>query len=294
MYLVLLFLSILPVFLLGNYIYKNDFDKEPTKLIFKLFFFGIASAFLTLLISNVLIRIFPMLGADPAELDIIRLIPYTFIGVALVEEFSKWIFVYLSTYRGNEFNHAYDGIVYAAFVSLGFACFENVLYVLGTMEISTAVMRALLAVPGHLCDAIFMGYFLALAKISDKNNNPELSKKNKIKSLIVPVVTHGIYDYLLFASSFIGITVVIFFIFVVFVFNKAIDIVGQMKRLRMDISSSFNPRFNINPYPYANQNVDYNYNSQLFSNPNVVANYCNVCGAKRRGMYCSNCGKKYF
>ncbi len=291
MYFVLLFLSILPVYLLGTYIYKNDFDKEPTKLIFKLFFLGIGSAFLTILITKFLILAVPMFGYETTSLDPISLIPYTFIGVALVEEFSKWIFVYTTTYRVSDFNHAYDAIVYSVFVALGFACIENVLYVFGTYEISTAVTRALLAVPGHVADGIFMGYFLALAKISETNGNLELSKKNKLKSIIIPVIAHGIYDYLLFVSPFFSISILFFFIFVYFIFNKALDLVAQMKKLRMTIAHTFNN--GITGTYNTNTRVDYNYNSQLFTNPNVIANYCEVCGARRKGNFCSNCGKKY-
>ena len=85
MIIILLFLSVLPVYLLGNYINKNDFDKEPKKLLFKLFVLGFASALLTIVISDVLHTIFPLLASSPTILDPIQLIPYTFLGIALVE-----------------------------------------------------------------------------------------------------------------------------------------------------------------------------------------------------------------
>ena len=306
MHLILLFLSILPVYLLGNYIYKNDFDKEPTKLIFKLFFFGVGSAFVTLLLSNILYEIFPMFSAEPTSLDPIKLIPYTFIGVALVEEFSKWIFVYFDTYKRSEFNHAYDAIVYSVFVSLGFACIENILYVFSTYEIQTAIMRAVLAVPGHACDGVLMGYFLALAKISEKNNNLELSKKNKILSVVVPVIAHGLYDYFLFASPFISTFSLIFFIFIYWIFKKAVSLVQQMKNLKIDISTS--TTFEYDNFAFSapgvgvvksstNMNkVDYNVNSRLFfeeeKKKNLSVSYCIVCGSKVDGKFCQNCGRE--
>lgn len=298
MYLILLFLSILPIYLLGNYIYKNDFDKEPTKLIFKLFFLGVGSTFVTIFISNILDSMFPLLGADPTNLDPIGLIPYTFIGVALVEEFSKWIFVYFDTYKRKEFNHAYDAIVYSVFVALGFACFENILYVFSTYEIQTAIMRALLAVPGHACDGVLMGYFLALAKISEKHNNLALSKKNKILSLIAPAVAHGIYDYLLFATPSIAAFSLVFFIFIFWLFKKSLSIVKQMKDLKFDLSP--NLPFDYTNFINSNNNtvrVDYNQNSNLFNGVNTnnaykPLNYCVVCGSKADGAYCQNCGRK--
>lgn len=271
-YFLLVFLSILPVYLLANYIYKNDFDKEPTKLIVKLFACGFGSAILTLLISaNVLYHI-PLFSADTTELNALELIPHVFIGVALVEEFCKWIFVYFITYKSKEFNHAYDAIVYSVFVSLGFACIENVMYVVSNYEVSVAITRALLAVPGHACDAVFMGYFLALAKISDKHNNSNLSFKNKVFSLLVPVLLHGIYDYLIFASPYISIFSLLFFVFVAFAFNKAIDTVKRMKVLKIELGDT--PNWNSSNVTVAYQSVpnvnnvqvDYNQNSQLFNN----------------------------
>ena len=229
--LILLILSIAPVIFFGHLIYKRDFDKEPTGILVKLFICGVLSTLLTLLLTYILYAIFPFFSTDATELNIITLIPYVFIGVALIEEFSKWIFVYKLEYNDQEFNHLYDGIVYAAFVALGFACFENILYVMQS-GIQTAIMRAFLAIPGHLCDGIMMGYYLSLAKLAKINGNNKLSKKNLTLSILVPVVAHGIYDYLIFASSvnesLSGIFMIAFFIFVILFFIYASKKVKQL------------------------------------------------------------------
>lgn len=276
MYFLLLFLSIIPVYFLANYIYKNDFDKEPTKLIVKLFACGFGSAALTILISSkVLYPIVPTFSLDVTELNAIELIPYSFIGVALVEEFCKWFFVYFITYKNKAFNHAYDAIVYAVLVSLGFACIENVIYVLSNYEVSVAITRAFLAVPGHACDAVFMGYFLALAKISDKNNNDKLSRRNKALSLLVPVLLHGVYDYLIFASPHIPLFTLVFFVFVAYMFNKAIETIKRMKVLKVELGdtpvwNNSNVVVTYQSVPNVNNvQVDYNQNSQLFNNNTV-------------------------
>ena len=282
MIIILLFLSVLPVYLLGNYINKNDFDKEPKKLLFKLFVLGFASALLTIVISDVLHSIFPLLASSPTILDPIQLIPYTFLGIALVEELSKWVFVYGYTYKRSEFNHAYDAIVYAVFVSLGFACIENILYVLNTLEIQTAITRGLLAVPGHTCDGILMGYFLALAKISEKNNNIKLARKNKIFSIVVPMLAHGLYDYLLYASPYISAFSYVFFVFVFYLFSKGVAIVGRMKKLNINLS----------PTAFANNAIYMKGENRLIKEANTYkSHYCLVCGKKITGDTCEHCGK---
>ena len=89
---------------------------------------------------------------------------------------------------------------YSTFVSLGFACFENILYVFSE-GFGVAVQRAFLAVPGHACDGMFMGYFLGLSKMGLLYGDKKKQKTNLILSLVVPTISHGIYDYLLFVNN---------------------------------------------------------------------------------------------
>ena len=173
--LLLFIVSILPVILIGVYIYKKDQQKESAKLLTKLFLGGIGSCLLVLIISLIMEMIFPIMGSEPEELNLIELIIYVFIGIALVEEFCKWIMVYLISYHDDDFDELYDAILYSMFVALGFACFENLAYVSQT-GIGTGILRALLAVPGHACDGMLMGYFLGLSKIDAINNRNKTKK----------------------------------------------------------------------------------------------------------------------
>lgn len=328
MILLLLFLSIAPVAFFGYQIYKRDFDKEPTTLLVKLFFSGVGSTIVTLIITAIISSIIPFFGYDSEKLNIIQLIPYVFIGVALVEEFSKWIFVYLLEYNDKEFNHLYDGIVYAAFVALGFACFENILYVM-QYGIVTAITRAFLAIPGHLCDGIMMGYYLSLAKLASINGAKDISKKNLILSLLVPTLAHGIYDYLLFANSVSGngLFMLLFFAFVILFFAYAYKQVKKMsvnyynlnpnyipEHLRQNYqgymqtpgyphnapvnnqmynNQMYNQPVMNNNYGYSNQNNQVMNNNQMQTgyNSQVMNNYPNQNMNVGHTTYCQNCGQ---
>ena len=125
----LLILSILPALLLGKMVYNYDkVEKEPIGLLFKLFLSGIGAIVLTLILSFALLIIFP--SVENAEnLSLIALIPYCFIFVSLVEEGNKMLFLKRITWNNKEFNYIYDAIVYAVYVSLGFATIENIFYV---------------------------------------------------------------------------------------------------------------------------------------------------------------------
>ena len=186
MYYVLLFIiAILPVVLLGIYINSKDNKKEPKTLLVGLFSAGILSCVLVLLISALMEKIFPFFGRDLNKFNYFELLLYTFIGISLVEEGCKWFFTTIIGYKNRNFDEAYDIIVYATFVSLGFASIENLLYVYNG-NIVTGILRALTSVPGHVCFGITMGYYLLLAKIHIKN---------LILSILVPIIEHGLYDF---------------------------------------------------------------------------------------------------
>lgn len=255
--LILFIVSALPVFLLGMYIYKKDKNKEPSKLLAKLFIGGILSCFLVIIISLIIKLFIPVLNKEITELNLFELIIYVFIGIALVEEFCKWLITYKISYNDNEFEEIYDMIVYSVFVSLGFAFFENLLYV-SEGGLTTGILRALLAVPGHACDGVFMGYYLGLAKQNVLHNQNELKKKYLILSIIMPTILHGIYDYCLLTGRLLFI--LLFFIFII---NIYIHTIKKVKK----VSST-------------NRKMKY------------YDNYCSNCGHPVNSNYCPICGRK--
>lgn len=211
-YLFLLLVSVLPVFLLGLFIYNKDKEKEPIGLLVKFFFGGIGAFFVTIIITLVFGLFFPSLLQDKLNFDLVSLFFHVFFGIALIEEFSKWLFVYNIGFYNKEFDQVYDIIVYSVFVALGFACLENIFYVFEHGFI-TGIIRGLLAVPGHACDGVFMGYYLSLAKLNSVHGNSYLRKRNIFLSIFVPMLLHGFYDYCLFSQNIF--LILLFFIFIV-------------------------------------------------------------------------------
>ena len=224
----LLILSILPALLLGKMVYNYDkVEKEPIGLLFKLFLSGIGAVTLTLILSFVLLIVFP--GAENAEnLNLITLIPYCFIFISLVEEGSKMLFLKRITWNNKEFNYIYDAIVYAVFVSLGFATLENFFYIIQS-DLFVAILRAILSVPGHAFFGVFMGYYYGLSKQAEINGNYKLSSKNMRLSLIIPVLLHGMFDYCLFSKN--GYLVLVYFIFVITLYIKSFKKIKQLSRI---------------------------------------------------------------
>lgn len=210
-YLTIIF-TILPIVLLILYFYKKDTSKEPNWLLQKLFFSGFLSALLTIFISIIGIIFFPTL-AKVENASLIRVFMYSFIFVSLTEEFCKWIMVYKISYNHKEFDQFYDIILYSVLVSLGFACFENFLYVIGNeSQLFVSIFRGITAIPAHACFGTMMGYFLGLSKF---NHNKE--KKYLNLSLLIPVILHGTYDFLLLSNNITLVCIFLGFIVSMFI-----------------------------------------------------------------------------
>lgn len=121
-----------------------------------------------------------------------------FFSAAIPEETSKLVMLWLLLRKNRFFDEKVDGIVYAVFVSLGFAAVENIMYLFNNLDeiVRISVMRALFAVPAHFCFGILMGYYYSLVKFY-----PATSLLNKILVLAAPVLAHGVYDSILFVIS---------------------------------------------------------------------------------------------
>ena len=231
----LLFISILPIFLIGKYVYTKDSVKEPTGLLVKLFFCGVGAFCSTIFLTIILGFFFPSILSSENNFDLVGLFFHVFFGIALIEEFCKWIFVYKIGFNNPEFDQIYDMVVYSTFVALGFACIENVFYVFENGFL-TGVIRALFAVPGHACNGVFMGYYLSMAKFYGLNNTHR--KRNLFLSLFVPILLHGFYDYCLFSGNILFIL-----FFLVFIILLYIITVKKVKRVSDMSSMAFKDKF---------------------------------------------------
>lgn len=201
----LLISSIFPVVIFLYMIYQKDHEKEPISLLFKCLLGGCLSTLLSLLMS---IPLGTISGLFPGAF--LSSIHQSFLEAAIPEELAKFGILYLLIWKSRELDHSYDGIVYSVFVSLGFALIENILYVFEG-GFSVAIARAILAVPGHGLFGVMMGYYFSLAKFHEGGKRREFL----LKSLAIPILFHGAYDFLLFyiGASSENILLVVFLLF---------------------------------------------------------------------------------
>jgi RsiW-degrading membrane proteinase PrsW (M82 family) len=199
---ILLSLAIAPAAAIIWFVYTRDkYDKEPVNLLILAFGFGVLSI-IPAVIGSAMGGEFFYVSTNPVMTAI-----YAFGVVAFSEELAKFLFLRFVIFRKPEFDEPYDGIIYAVMIGMGFATFENFLYV-ADGGLGTAFLRMFTAVPAHAVFGVAMGYWVGLARFDPVRKREYLSR-----GLMVAVLLHGAYDFFLmqsnipglFAFSFIGL-----------------------------------------------------------------------------------------
>lgn len=194
----MLIIALSPVLALALYIYQKDrYDREPPSLLIKLFIYGciivIPVYFVEKFLSAFNIFNSPLYQA--------------FIVAGFTEELFKYIAVRRGAFNSIHYNEKLDGIIYCVFVSLGFAAVENVIYVLfrSNNPLYVGISRGIFAIPAHMLFGVTMGYYLSMAKFA-KTRESFFS----LQALLMPLILHGIYDYILMSGAygFFGIFIV--------------------------------------------------------------------------------------
>lgn len=118
----------------------------------------------------------------------------------------------------------------------------------------------MLSVPSHAIDAVYMGFYYGYAQYYDSVGIVRRRNKNLRMAVIVPVLLHGCYDFLLFENSLIYLAV--FLVFVIVLDVLAVIRINRSSKKNMQIYKS------------------------------AVQVYCTNCGQKLNeyGFYCMNCG----
>lgn len=214
--------AVLPAILLMRYIYRQDHvEKEPIGLLLQLLVMGVLSALCAVPLEGIGSR---LLQSFSIKNDTLYTTLFAFLVVAAVEEATKFFFLKWRTWHNPNFNYQFDAIVYSVFVSLGFAAYENILYVL-QYGLSVALPRALLAVPGHMSFAIFMGVFYGRAKRFSLDGRPAACRASLIWGYLVAVFHHGFYDACAMNGS--AFATALFLIFVVLMYLRVRHLVRR-------------------------------------------------------------------
>jgi protease PrsW len=186
----ILFLSFAPIILILIYVYYRDkYEKEPMGLLLKALAAGAIITIPILLVEIGLERLFQ--SSD----NIMNAFYDGFVVASFTEELFKYLAFILFIWKNRNFNELFDGIIYAVFISLGFAAVENFFYVFGKGG-GVGVLRAFTAVPAHAIFGITMGYYFGIARFSE-----DFQSKNLWMAFLIPFVLHGLYDFFLMSGN---------------------------------------------------------------------------------------------
>ncbi|WP_066294216.1 glutamic-type intramembrane protease PrsW [Bacillus sp. FJAT-29937] len=178
--------GIAPGLALLSYFYlKDQYGSEPVFTVFRTFLFGAILVFPIAFIQYVLEK----------EYNIQSSLINAFLSSGMLEEFFKWFILFYAVYQHVDFDEPYDGIVYGASVSLGFASLENILYLI-SYGLEHAIGRALLPVSSHALFGVIMGYYIGKGKFSATSK-----AKWIMLSFLFPVILHGTYDFILITQE---------------------------------------------------------------------------------------------
>ena len=186
--------AVLPVVLLLWFIYRQDkYQPEPVGKLVWTFFVGCLSVLPAIAMEWGLAYV----GPDESASPVLGGLYDGFVVAGFSEELCKLLLLLMVIWRSPHFDEYFDGVVYAVYLSLGFACVENISYVMGgDAPMATAIMRGILAVPAHFLFAVAMGYYVSLAKF-----DPAHRVRHFFCALFYPVLLHGTYDALLMVSG---------------------------------------------------------------------------------------------
>jgi len=198
--LTLLFLgAVVPIAVILAWTWWRDRLPEPPRVVLATFLLG-GLATIPILVAEW--GMMAMLGLKGMPTTLVQAVLMSFLVAALVEEAFK--LVVLTRYSATHcaFDEPYDGVVYGVAASLGFACVENVMYVLGANEAGfvagavVATARTLTAVPMHMCCGAIMGVCIGIAKFK----GGDARRAWGIGGFLAAIALHGTYDTFAFAG----------------------------------------------------------------------------------------------
>jgi len=264
-------LAILPIIVISIFIIAFDKEKEPLFTYIKCYFMGFFSVCIVLVLNSIL-----GIKLNTLNRDFLYLFLYSFVFVGLLEEVSKFLSTMIAIKIDKNYNSYFDSIVYASFVAMGFACLENIIYIVNdNFNMNTIILRAVFSVPSHVIFSIFMGKFIELYKTKEKRRILYL-----ILAIVVPVLLHGLFDLvLLYVPNLVSTTLTFYVILISF------EIILYIIGIREVIISSKNSRNII-----TSRNTSFDLKESKEEKKEVLEKVnCPLCGHVVEGYICPNC-----
>lgn len=223
------FLGIIPAFIWLWFWLKEDSEHpEPRKLILLTFFYGALSVPFALIFQIIFNKIFGVQGMVFVSQQPFW---YAFIIVcawAGIEEFVKYIAAWHGGLKKSITDEAVDVPIYMISAALGFAAFENMLFLVspflsGDLQaiILTTKLRFLGATLVHVASSALIGIFAGYSLFFMK----EVRKRYILTGFMLAVVLHALFNLFIIKSSqnsFVGFLLIWLFVVLIIVLFERI------------------------------------------------------------------------
>jgi RsiW-degrading membrane proteinase PrsW (M82 family) len=176
--------------------YKDRFQPEPWRNLGLTYLLGLISAFVCIQFFKLL----PYLGIpeDPSALMEAHGWPFLLYSIGItgiIEETFKFFPFLIVVLRLKEFDEKIDGIVYASIIALGFASYENALYLVN-MEGFELFGRAITSPLTHTIFSSIWGYTAGIAHMKNKS-----VAAASLKGLALAAIAHGLFNFFTTSSA---------------------------------------------------------------------------------------------
>ncbi len=211
----LLILAVIPVAIFIWWIrLKDRYEKEPIIKLISYFILGIVVSILAIIFELYLNKVDIFMG-------VIKDLYIAFFITAFTEEGIKAIILIPILVKDKDFNEKIDGIVYSVFLSLGFSTVENIIYLMresSDLYLQLGITRGLISIPSHIMFAITMGYYISKYKFEE-----DKKKRNKYLaySIIIPILLHGVFDFILMIGY--RWAIIVFIVYIIFLWKVNLD-----------------------------------------------------------------------
>jgi len=189
--------GILPSLIWLSFYLRRDVNPEPKLMILKIFCYGMLVTLPAIFLETAIFGEFSKLNFSSSVIFILDI----FLGVALVEEFLKFLVVKEKVLRDPEFDEPIDAMIYMIIAALGFAAGENILILLPLHSLSgypaffseifgVSLLRFLGATFLHALASAIIGFFIGLSL------RPRRKEWSLIFfGLILAILLHGLYNF---------------------------------------------------------------------------------------------------
>ncbi len=186
---------------------KEDEDPEPRHLILLAFVAGMLSIPVALFFEKLLLQEFlPLVRHPGGSLSTLASAGTLLLGSAFIEECAKLLAVAIFIFWRVEYDEPADAMIYMITAALGFAAFENALYLQKPFAyeifqgLTVINLRFIGATLLHALSSGFLGYFIAKAFLQGK-----IRKEIAILiGLILATLLHALFNLSILVTGFVG------------------------------------------------------------------------------------------